>query len=311
LLLVSSVLGLAGSRLEAATPAPSPSTGAPWFRPGPQAGAFTFDTGLLRGTLRREGRALGLSEVVHIPTGRRLDRSNGLLSHYRVFTRGVRYGGGAWDWPSTAQLLENGAVQVTWPAADGRPFDLVARYRWHDAASLDVETVVRPKADLRAFESFLACYFDAAFSNCLVSVKPASGGGTAPHLLRARRELGEWLMAPRDDAAAAVIRDGRWKLEPNPVAWTLLPPLARPLALRRDPGSGLTAILLAPPQDCFAVAMPHEAEGHYSLYFSLFGRDLAAGEEAVARTRLVLAVSPTDAQTERQYEAYLREEGAR
>jgi hypothetical protein len=33
--------------------------------------------------------------VVHVPTGARLDRSNGLLSHYRVFTRGVRHGGGA------------------------------------------------------------------------------------------------------------------------------------------------------------------------------------------------------------------------
>ena len=61
-----------------------------------------------------------LEEVtVHTPTGTPLCQGHGLFSHYRVFTRGKRYGGGAWDWPSESKLRDDGSVEVRWPAADG------------------------------------------------------------------------------------------------------------------------------------------------------------------------------------------------
>jgi hypothetical protein len=63
---------------------------------------------------------------------------------------------------------------------------------------------------------------------------------------------------------------------------------------------------MAPPQDCFAISTPHQAEGHYSLYLSLFGRTLKAGETARARARLVIASSPSDNQILALYQAYLR-----
>ena len=44
--------------------------------------------------------------------------------------------------------------------------------------------------------------------------------------------------------------------------------------------------MLAPSADCFGIATPYEGEGHYSTYLCLFGRDLRAGESAVARVRL-------------------------
>ncbi len=105
-------------------------------------GEYTFDTGVLRGTLRQGGKSLGLAPLIHVPTGARLDRSMGILSFYRVFTTGQRYGAGAWDWPSTAKLLPDGAVQVTWPAAAERPFEMTALYRWKDPQTIDLETTV-------------------------------------------------------------------------------------------------------------------------------------------------------------------------
>ena len=65
---------------------------------------FTFDTGVLRGKLRADGKAKGLSAVEHIATGTKLDRSMGLFGHYRVFTANKRYGVGAWDWTGDAAL---------------------------------------------------------------------------------------------------------------------------------------------------------------------------------------------------------------
>src|SRR5664279_621881 len=52
---------------------------------------FTFDTGVLKGKLRADGKSRGLSSVVHLPSGATLDTSMGLFGHYRVFSANKRY----------------------------------------------------------------------------------------------------------------------------------------------------------------------------------------------------------------------------
>jgi hypothetical protein len=287
-------------------PTPEPGGSPPVFARASE-GQFSFDTGLLRGTLRAGGKSLGLSAVVHVPSGHRLDRGHGLLGHYRVFAEGVRYGGGAWDWPSEASLAPDGAVEVCWPAAQGRPFELRAVYRWRGPAMLDVETAVHAERDLAGFESFFASYFSERFTNAAVYVAKSAEHRDQPGFLPARASYGAWLMFPRDEAITTLIRDGRWKLEPNPVDWAMMPVLAQPVAWRRDPDSGLTAVLMSSPSDCFAIASPHQTEGHYSLYFSLFGRSLRAKEIARARVRLFIAVAPTEQDILKHYQNYLQE----
>jgi len=268
-------------------------------------GGFTFDTGVLRGKLRAGDKSVGLTEVIHVPSGTRLDRGQGLFSHYRVFTRGKRYGGGAWDWPSTATLRRDGAVEVLFPAADGRPLEMKAVYRWADPATLDLETTVRAVEDLPGFESFLASYFTEGFTNALAYVQPAPGTASPAGLLAAEKSAADWHMFPRDAAAAALIQDGRWQLEPHPVTWSIRPFLVRPLAIRRAPAVDVVAVLMAPPTDCFAVACPFETEGHYSTYLSLFGRDIKAGETVRARARLVIAAGGPDSKWIRLSEDFL------
>ncbi|MBM4027537.1 MAG: hypothetical protein FJ280_19340 [Planctomycetes bacterium] len=269
-------------------------------------GEYTFDTGVLRGTLRAGGKSLGLSSVVHVPSGTRLDRSMGLLSHYRVFTTGQRYGAGGWDWPSTARLLPDGAVQVTWPAAD-RPFEMGALYRWKDPQTIDVETTVTARRDVSGFEVFLASYFAQSFASPFVYVGGHTETHDRPGLLLARRSFGDWQMFPRDAQIVPLIHDGRWKIEPHPVDWAIMPRLAAPLCLRRTTADGLTAILMAPPTDCFAISTPYEGETHYSLYLSLFGRDLKAGQTAKARARLAIAAGIPDEQIIAFYRQYRKE----
>ena len=274
------------------------------FQAAPDGG-FSFNTGFLRGRLRLGGKSLGLQEVTYVASRQRLDRSNGLLSHYRVFANGQRFGGGAWDWTSTARLRDDGAVEVTWPA-EGRPFTVGAVYRWIDPATVELETTVQATAELRGFESFVASYFQERFTNAWVAVPPAAGA-TGPAFARAERTEGEWQAFPRDPTAAALIRDGRWKIEPNPVEWTVRTPFAFPLARRRAPVSGLSAVLMAPAEECFAVSLPHETEAHNSVYFSLVGRDVKAGETVRGRIRLSLAVARTDAAVLALYEAAVKE----
>ena len=262
----------------------------------------------MEGRLRAEGKSMGLTRVIYLPTGQRLDRSNGLLSHYRVFTRDVRYGGGAWDWPSQAIVRDDGAVQIQWPSATGRPFTMSAVYRLTAPDTVDVETNVAASqaVALSGFESFLANYFAESFTNAAVRVQsPESSGAAAPGFVALTLDRGAWQMYPRAQADIPLMRDGRWKLEPNPVDWQIGPVLQHPLVYRRN-GQGLTAALMAPASDCFAVAAPHQGEGHYSLYLSLFGRNLAAGESARARARLVIRPGLTEAGVLSLYESYVK-----
>jgi len=270
-------------------------------------GGYTFDTGVLRGTLCPNGKLQGLTSVTHIPTGTRLDRSMGILSFYRVFTTGKRYGAGAWEWPSAAKLLSDTAVQVTAPATVDRPFEMSATYRWKDPQTIDVETTVTASKDLSKFESFLASYFDGAFPSPFVYVRENPEAGGKPGFLLAKKSLGDWQMFPRDAAAVPIIRDGRWQLEPNPVNWTIMPRLASPLCLRRGAATNLTVIVMAPPEDCFAVATPCEGEAHYSLYLSRFGRDIKAGETVKARARFTVLLAPSDEELLALYDQYVKQ----
>jgi hypothetical protein len=270
----------------------------------PDAGGFQFNTGSLKGILHNGGRSRGLLPLMDIPTGKSVARGAGVFSHYRLLDAQARYGAAAWEWDSQAKLLDDGTVHVHWHADATHPFDLTATYRWTTPRTLDVTTRVAARQDLVRFESFLASYFDG-FATSLVYAKKDAGETHEAGFFEARKSNAVWQMFPRDAAAVKTILDGRWKREPHPVDWWIAPELAAPLAMRRDSESRLAGIVMAPPDDCFAIATPYGEESHRSLYLSLFGRDLKAGEDATAHARLVIARDVTDAHVIELYEGYL------
>jgi hypothetical protein len=85
-----------------------------------------------------------------------------------------------------------------------------------------------------------------------------------------------------------------------------MPRLAAPLAMRRDSASGLTALVMAPPADCFAVATPYGEESHRSLYLSLLGRDVSAGQAVTAHARLIVDDRLSDDRALLLYEQFLK-----
>jgi hypothetical protein len=264
---------------------------------------FTFDTGVLKGKLRAGGKSTGLSSVVHVPTGLRMDSSMGLLGHYRQFSANKRHSDAAWYWPSEASLRQDGSVEVHWPSAEDRPFELSAVYHWASPNILDLETSMLATTNLAKFESFLGSYFAEGFTNACVYLRSNSKQWLEP----ADRSHGIWQAYPRDEAATSIILDGRWKFPPSPVDWVIGPRLAKPLGVRRCPANDLSAVLMSPPQDCFAVLTPFETEPHRSMYLSLFGKDLQAGETARARARLVIGTKLSDETIDRLYQDYLQQ----
>lgn len=262
------------------------------FEPGENE-SFTFDTGVLSGVLRHEGESIGLVPVTHIESGTELSTGTGMFNHYRVFTRGKRYGYGARRWPSAAELRADGSVVVYWASTDDRPFELRGTYRWTAPNTIDLVTEVRAVTRLYDFEVFLASYFCPEFTDSRVWAEQDPRGGDAAGFVSADRELGEWLAFPRDESAVAVIEDGRWDLEPHPLAWTTMPKFNRPLAVRRDPRSGLTTVSMTRSDECFGVFTPYGEEKHISNYMSIFGRDFEPDETASAYSRLIVLPDST------------------
>ena len=265
---------------------------------------YTFNTGVLRGTLREGGKSKGLKPMFDVASGANLAASLGIMSPYRLLTADARFGTAAWDWSSQAQALADGAVEVRWSPDADHPLEMTAVYRWSSPNVLDFAATVKPQQALRKFELFLASYFDG-FPASLVYVQENPAAGGKPAFLEAVKAAAVWQAFPRDDDAAKIITDGRWKFPPNPVEWKIMPRLAAPLAVRRDAKSGLAAVLMAPPEDCFAVLTPYGEEGHRSVYLSLFGRDLKAGEAVTARARLVIGRDISDEQAIALYKAYV------
>ncbi|MDD2599346.1 MAG: hypothetical protein PHO37_08990 [Kiritimatiellae bacterium] len=241
---------------------------------------YQFDTGALKGELRKGGQSFGLAPVTDIKSGAQIAASLGLLTPYRLLDSERRYLPDVREWRSTAELLADGAVQVNWTADENHPFDLQIVYRWATAEALDATVTVSAKKLLPKFEVFMTCYF-SGFNLC--------HGSGSQGLVAADRKLGDWLCFPRDNEARKIIADGRWKHEPNPVDFIPVENYKYPFGVRASLDNGLTSIMLAAPQDCFAVLMPHHEDNHYSLYLSLFGYDIKSGHSATARCRVVIS----------------------
>jgi hypothetical protein len=265
--------------------------------------AYRFDTGVLRGTLRKNGRSLGLWPLEDVASGTALAGELSLFAPYRLLTPEKRFLPDGRDWTSRAKLLPDGAIEAHWLPDDAHPLELTAVYRFTAVDTLDYQATVKAQRDLRKFELFLSSYF-SGFPASFACVQDADG---KPAFVEATEQAGDWQMFPRDAEAAALITDGRWNYPPNPVAWKIRSRLAAPLILRRDAQRGLTAAIMAPVQDCFAVSTPFGQEGHRSAYLSLFGRDLKAGETASVRARMVIRKDLSDRQAVELYEGYRKE----
>jgi hypothetical protein len=287
------------------------------FRPAEEKGYFIFNTGTLRGTLRLDGKRQGISELIHISTGEEITYGQehvGILSPYRVMSSSNRYSKAARDWPSEPRLLPDGSVSVRFPRADDHPFEMTAIFTWSAADTLDLETIVTPEKDMPKFEVFLSSYFAAGFDISIYLKANRLEQLEKPHFVSIDHHPlvdGNYLMFPRDRESVVTIFDGRWDIPPNPVQWCINRWMEVPLALRRNRESGVTALVMSPPEDCFAVSTPYNqippdrVAAHQSIYLSLFGQDVTAGQTVRARSRLVVGEKLTNEIAIRRYQDYL------
>lgn len=279
---------------------------------------FAFDTGVVKGQLRANGECQGLSSFVDVETGKELTRSAGIFSYYRVLSIDRRWGQAARDWPMTGTLLPDGAVQIDWPPAADHPLDIRAVFRWRSPVMLDLLTTVRPQVMMPGFELFLSSYFGMSFK-AYAYTQPLRSPEMKPLFVPADVNplvQDSYLAFPTSRRAARMFFDDRWAPANGFVPWSVTQMLAAPIGMKRDPSSGLTFLLMSCPEDCFAINMsynmdpPDGVAGHSSVYMSLFGKDIQAGESAQAHVRLVVERDLSDERAIELYEQYIRERPA-
>ncbi len=295
----------------------------PVFRATDKKGWFAFDTGVVRGKLRADGKSQGMPTFVDAKTGKELAHGGGnpgLLSYYRLLSREKRWGDPkkhdtCRGWPQEASRLQDGSVRIVWPPADDHPVKMIATYRWSSPTTIDLVTELTPQIDFPESEVFLSNYFHSDFQS-YIYVKPPRHGRGEPHFLHpvgSDLVVGTYLAFPRDLRGVRMFYDGRWEQGHNPVQWTAPRYYAAPLSLMRDEATGITFVLMARPEECFSVEMPYNltppdgVAGHHSIYYSLFGQDLAAGETAQARMRLIVDRKISNERALELYQAFLRE----
>lgn len=267
-------------------------------------GNLAFDTGVVKGSVKKDGTGGGLKPISFVEPAVPIDNNHGLLVPYRFLTTPKRYGFGSWEWPRTGKLVDGGGAELSWATATNRPFHFSTTYRWKTADTLDMTLVFTADTDLQKFELFVGSYF-RAFTKAKAYAKDAGNG--KPGFLEASKDKGGMQLFPKNDEVMAMINDGRWKFPPYPNNWAIRPFLAGTLGMRQEPKSGVTVLLMAPTEDCFAVSMSQQEAGLGALYLSLFGRDVKKGQSLTGRTRMIFGKDITAEQAVQKYLEYLKE----
>ena len=290
--------------------------------------AYRIHTSKLRGafvagdqTQAVKGSGHGLKGLVFLPTGKDLhpeegtlgqvSRSVGIFNLYRVYSRTAPYGALRQDAARVRQLVDG--AELTWPASEERPVEVQVVWRVTGPAQVDLRLVAVADEPLQNFEIILANY--VAFD---MTKGVYVAGQEGPQLFRIRRSVGHgneenYSFFPLGaEARRAQQQSGRilssWKWRSHVCAEDAALPIAfaddgkTQIVLMGEPES-TSAICVTPtpsnppPEGWSGVAL------HTALYFSLFCRDVDAGERLTARARLVVLEQPKDSR-ERHGELY-------
>jgi hypothetical protein len=273
---------------------------------------WTLETEELTGTLQPQGQRHGLKTLVHRPTGIDVVHPDyDVLNLFLLFATNRCMG--------QARTLErtveggDGALTVHWPATDEHNAELTAVYRLVEPNMVDLSVTVCSNWPYPAYEVFLSNYFPPEFQPwvylqpCPYVDPPDQPQWVAPQVSDVFAGTG--LVWPRDFNCSPRSVDGRWTGIWALYQWNPQRFYELPLMMQVHPDGELAAVMMSRPEHCYAVVSGYNSgnmddpfKSQNPLYFSLFGDDLAPGDERTARVRL--AVIELDDEMKRPLELY-------
>lgn len=283
----------------------------PFIESATQTG-WSFETDELTGLLDPTGARHGIKSLTHRATGVDVVHEKyDLLNLFLLFAQN-RCMGAARDYEREIDAGED-RLTVTWPANETHRAQLTAVYELSGPNTIDLTITVHSDWPYPKYEVFLSNYFNAAMtSRVYLQACPYVDPPDAPQWVAPVANdvfAGTGLVFPRDFHAARNSVDGRWTgiwalYQWNPQRFHELP-----ICIQVDEASGVAAVLMSRPEDCYAVvtgyanAHPDDPFGNQNpMYLSLFGEDLSPGDERTTHVRL--AVLELDEALQCPLEAY-------
>lgn len=269
-----------------------------------------FENEDVSGSFLISGEYQGMRSLVHRPSGVEIaagEKLPGLVAPYRVFGNGRRYADVRDRTPEAS--LPPGGLRLVHPADADNPFRLDSCYSWN-GDTLDIRYTLVPETGMRGFEIGIASYLQAGFRG-FVSRQSNHWGETAPRLVPVdvNPMTDVYALFPRSEAELKTIFDGRWDLPPYPVRYSVPGYFALPLAYRCHSSTGVIALGMADPRECYAICLPvnnppenpSPAHGYQAVYFYFFGRDLEPDQPVHWRLRWVVGRQFTGEEISRRW----------
>lgn len=271
------------------------------------AGELRFETEMIRGVLRADGRQQSITELIYKPADSRVD-SGMMLAPYRLLSRSA-WMGEAREMPHRARPIEDG-IEIVWDASLTHQATLGMRITIQEPAHIDTTVSVVGHAFYPDYEVFISAYFREGFRSGAY-LAPVSGESPTtvvqlqPESNPLFREM--YLAFPRDERAANIVTDGRWQRGRHHTRFLPARYYGLPLGFYGQRDGPLDVLFMGPPSDVFAVNMAYFTDDpldhvgqHNSLYLSLFGRDLHPGERWQTKVRLAFGDYGRDQETHQQ-----------
>lgn len=295
------VIGLLASHLLAAE-----------LTPSGQQDQFDFETPQMQGTIRLDGPYHGVTRLVDKRTGQQvIDARYSALNLFKLMSVNQLM-----DEPRTMQrtIRTNSEwVEIVWAPTPAHNADVIARYEVVAPNAVELTLTVRSRGVYAGYEVFLSNYFDKRYVPH-VYLAPNRGVDTAKPVVPMVSDIirGTLPVFARDALAAQRCVDGRWERNEGGASIVQMCPVRHYfycLAVMADPDSDLGIVLMAHPQDCYAISTRYHAAAQadrltsYSAFdLSLFGDAFVPQDVRTVKVRL--ALTPLDVNQSQAVDLY-------
>ncbi len=254
---------------------------------------YEFDTGDIMGGIQPYMNYHGICGLMH------RDYKVGVVRHYKAFLNAEYYlrpGSGMVMYPrrlSQARRVAHGlsqdGVAIHFPAEPDFGLEMDLFYRPH-GDSVDLKTTIRPSVDIQRFEIFFASYIAEVFNETWAPLAN-SDGSRAWTRLDNRVEINRTFGVVRDELSREMLQDGRFGDPTGGLHRDLEDrDFSLPILAARNSSNGFTLVFLCDP--VLTTYLTGQYHGWDTAHDWCYGRDLAAGAEMVAHTRMVYRCFP-------------------
>ena len=210
---------------------------------------------------------------------------------------------------------EKDGVTLTWLPTIRRQANVTIRFTFREPNIIDMDMSVETLINYPGFEILLSAYLAPGFLSGAYVAKEEFGP-VVPEQIRITDQPmihGVWPFFPRDEAGANLLTDGRH--QKGRWYWRMAVGRRYGMPMAFFNKGEVDVLVMGRPEDVYAVGVTYEGDpetdniaAHRSLYLSMFGEDLVAGEGRRTQMRMIIGKFGSDQNKHVSlYEAFLND----